>query len=124
MHVYPYIQLDPDSPFSERFKVSNDGFFSINDVDVRCDILEAKGTKSTVIQTILYHYAYRKVLQAGVPMTIDCPLDKITPPGNKWMSAKIGLVLGFKPDWYLWRIQKSVNFHGEIDSEGKLCWLY
>ena|ERR1022692_4859007 len=41
VHVEPYIQLDPSSPFSERFKVSNDGLFAIYDVDYSCRVISA-----------------------------------------------------------------------------------
>jgi hypothetical protein len=48
VHVDPYLRLNPDSPFSERFKVSNDGTFDINDVGFMCLIVDAESgdTKS------------------------------------------------------------------------------
>src|ERR1700675_5106481 len=42
VHVDPYIHLNPYSPFSERFKLSNDGYFAIYDVQYNCYLDDAR----------------------------------------------------------------------------------
>jgi hypothetical protein len=127
VHVDPYIQLDPTSPFSERFKVSNDGFFSIYDVQVRCIILNAAVTRGGGVEntTVTNYGIDRKVLEAADSTTVDCALDRFVRfPIDKYVSADIEIVISFKPSWYPWHKQKTARFSGQLDTQGNVRWVY
>ena len=127
VHVDPYLQLNPASPFSERFKVSNDGFFSVYDIDVDCRIVKAVTTRGGTVSNVdLFNYGgYRKVIKAADSTTIDCPLsDFVATPNAKYVSAEIELSLAFTPSWYFWRKEKTVRFMGQLDSQGNVQWVY
>jgi hypothetical protein len=131
VHVDPYIQLNPDSPFSERFKVSNDGFFPIYDVEFRCVVIKATAVMNQVpareIDNVYLTIPtnFRKVIDAAASTTIDCPFDRgVTFPGTKYNSAEIQFTMIFTPSMYFWPKQKDFTFHGSLDSSGNVRWLY
>ena len=131
VHVDPYIQLDPDTPFSERFKVSNDGLFAIHDVDFGCSIAKATFLNNQLPagQVVGIHILlpdnYRKVIEAAGSTTVDCPLsDIVNFAGVKYDSAEIQFTVAFRPTLYPWRKERNVRFHGQLDSQGKVRWLY
>lgn len=128
LHVDPYVQLDPASPFSERFKVSNDGFFAIYDVDVRCHIIKTVTADGRIVGdvTLVHFGSYRKVIEAATSATIDCPLTSgfIAIPNAKYVSAEIQLIIGFTPSWYPWPKEKTIKFSGQLDSQGSVRWVY
>jgi hypothetical protein len=90
VHVEPYAELDSSSMFSERFKVSNDGYFSVYDVDATCTVLAAQS--GTIIMNDIFQgvQKYRKELEAGGgSTTIDCPFSNlVTLEGRQWAGAR------------------------------------
>lgn len=125
VHVDPYIQFDPASPFSERFKVSNDGFFAIYDVQVNCIVQKATLTGEATVANVRGNAAYLKVLEAPDSTTFDCPLDTwVGFPNRKYISADIEIIIAFRPAWYPWHKHRAVGFHGQLDSQGNVRWVY
>jgi hypothetical protein len=125
VRVEPYIQLDPSSPFSERFKVSNNGYFEIYDVDSSCGIISANTDKNQVFKNGLVDSGsgYRNVLGAGDSTTVDCPLSKYVRFDAKYVSAEIVFFVKYRPSWYMWHKRKMARFSGELDSEGHVQWV-
>lgn len=129
--VDPYLQYDPSNPFSERFRVLNDGLFAIYDVEFKCDVIKAtsvvgqKPFGEIDHSSILLTNSYRKVIEAADSTTIDCPLP-VAYPGMaaKYNSAEIAFILSFKPEFYPWRKGRVVLFHGQLDSEENVRWVY
>jgi hypothetical protein len=130
VHVDPYIQLDPLTPFSERFKVSNDGYLSIYNIDASCYIGEAKTSAivglhgATMLKNILITSRRRQILEPGNSMTINCPVDQIMVLNSKFVSAEIEFIIDFNPSWYFWREHMKVRFSGQLDSQGNVQWTY
>jgi hypothetical protein len=126
VHVEPYAELDSSSMFSERFKVSNDGYFSVYDVDAICTVLAAQS--GTIIMNDIFQgvQKYRKELEAGGgSTTIDCPFSNlVTLEGRQWAGADIGFSVMYRPSWHFKRAEKYVTFSARRDSEGKVKWLY
>jgi hypothetical protein len=131
IHIEPYLQLDPSNPFSERFRISNDGFFAIHDVTFDCILDRATFLKDGLPEGELsaFHLAginsYRKIIEAADSTTTDCPLNTfIGLPGTKYNSANIQLNVGFNLAYYPWRKKRSAAFVGQLDSEGNVRWVY
>lgn len=126
VHVDPYLEMDSSSPFSERFKVSNDGYFPIYDVDATCTILDAQIGRMRFSD--IHHEAriYSKELEGGGGgITIDCPFSNmVSAPGKQWVGVDIGFFVMFRPSWHISRAEKYVTFSGRPDSEGKIKWMY
>lgn len=127
VHIDPFIQLDPSSPFSERFKVANDGLFAIYDVYFSCHITKAMLYPAGHVTDIgiIGPNKYRKVIEAADSTTIDCPLSQaVAFPGRKYISAEIELKATFRPSWYPWHKEKTSKFSGQLDSQGNVQWLH
>jgi hypothetical protein len=126
VRVEPYIQLDPSNPFSERFKLSNEGNFSIRDVSYFCYVKSAKGPGFDIDDMrIVKNFGYQKTMIAGISTTIDCPLSNIVEvDGGRYSSATIAFSVTFKPDWYVWHKTRVEWFEGTLDSEGRVQWLH
>src|SRR4029077_10392840 len=128
VRVEPYIRLNPNSPFSERFRVLNDGYFSIYDVESDCrvikaiDMNEGLATEDFMIGVGIY----RKEIPAGDSTTIDCPFNRMfaTMPPVPYLSAEIELIVHFRPPWYIWKKRKAVKFTGVSDSQWNVHWTY
>ena len=126
IHVEPYTRLNPTSPFSERFKVSNDGNFAIHDVYSGCLILEARMTDGKEIHdSVLLDNPYTRTLDAAQSTTIDCDVQRTISFGNaQFTAAEIELTIAFKPPWYYGEKRNSFRFSGQLDSQGNVEWVY
>jgi hypothetical protein len=126
VRVDPYLELDSSSPFSERFKVSNEGYFSIYDVDATCTILDAQVGRMRFSD--IYHEAkkYSRELEGGGgSTTVDCPFSNmVSAAGKQWAGVDIGFSVMYRPSWHISRAEKYVTFSGRPDSEGKIKWMY
>jgi hypothetical protein len=124
VHVDPYIRLNPSSPFSERFKLSNDGYFGIYDVQYDCTLAWAKTDHGLVVHDALIRGRYGASIEAGQSISIDCPLDNVISTDAHYVSAEITLGIEFRPTWYFWRKRKQTSFSGQLDSQGNVQWIY
>jgi hypothetical protein len=125
VRIDPYVQLDPTYPFSERFKVGNEGYFSVHDVEVSCQVIKAMTRGHVQLDSISLHAEYRPALESGESTTIDCPLKgAIGIANDSYVSAEIQFSMSFQPFGYLWRKQKFVYFFGQLDSQGNVQWTY
>lgn len=126
IHVEPYTRLNPTSPFSERFKVSNDGNFAVHDVYSACLILEAKTADGKEIHdSTLQDNPYTKTLDAAHSTTIDCDIERATFRGNmRFISADIELAIIFRPPWYFGQKTNIFRFSGQLNSQGNVEWVY
>jgi hypothetical protein len=128
VHVEPYVRLNPSSPFSERFKVSNDGYFTIYDVQYDCILLDAKtvGFEANSLHIVRGNRSnYLGEIGPGYSGTIDCPADEVISGGNNhYVSAKIVLGIEFTPSFDFRRKKRQFQFTGQLDSQGNVQWTY
>jgi hypothetical protein len=128
IHVDPYIRLDPLSPFSERFKVSNDGYLPIYNVDSTCSVTRTQTTNHVYFDDDMIKDeggGYRNIFEAASSMTVDCPFQQVVYMGDqKFLSAEIEFSIDFNPYWHFGRKHKLVKFSGQLDSHGDVQWTY
>jgi hypothetical protein len=127
VRVQPYIQLDPSSPFSERFELSNDGLFAIHDVESSCQVIYANTVNHQWVKDVTFpsHRSYSKTIEAADSTSIDCPVSTFVNVGqSQYVEARIEFKLEFTPSWYLWKKTKTVLFDGQLDSQGSVKWIY
>jgi len=123
VHVDPYIHLNPSSPFSERFKLSNDGSFAIYDVHYDCILADARTTHGSRVDHMVIVGGDRGAIEAGQSISIDCPLDSILSINDHYISAEIAFDIQFRPTWYFWPKMKEFLFSGQLDSQGNVQWV-
>jgi len=130
VQIDPYVQLNPDSPFSERWKITNaNQLFDIYDVSLGCDVVNARTegqVRGSVTESIVASSTpYIKKIAAGTSATADCPLDRLIKVTNsRYVGGQINLVVRFTPALYLKQKAKSVQFTGQVDNQGRMQWTY
>jgi hypothetical protein len=131
VRVDPYIRLNPNSPFSERFKVENDGYFSIYDVEFNCRIVKATTFSGSSVHDIVFKETsrYRKSIVPADSVTMDCPVDEtfaLYSSGKRdpWRSAQIQVSIRYRPSLYPWHKQRIVGFTGQLDGQNNVQWTY
>jgi hypothetical protein len=129
IHVDPYTQLNPDSPFSERFHVANDGIFGVNDVTFGCLVINVKrefggggGVTHESQNLISASPGYIDTLGSS---TVDCPYDRaIRSPDLRYLEAEVEIRMQFRPFLDPWNKTSCFRFLGVLDSQKHVEWTY
>jgi hypothetical protein len=131
VHVEPYVQLNPGSPFTERFKVSNDGNLDINDLKFECFISLRSETNSVKDLRAWNNLLdadppYVKTIVASGTTTIGCPIDRMLGIENEkqYHAAELTFSVKFTPSMYPWKKQACFGFVGVLDVQNKAQWTY
>jgi hypothetical protein len=116
--------LDPSTPFSTPFVVSNDGLLSINDVTCYClirRVVIADRGDITVSNNIVYSDSLPVPnLAPGEKTTVSCP--PLLPSEPRITRADMDIVLRFRPYGLPWYREKAFRFTTEIASDKRLHW--
>jgi len=112
--------LDPKDLFSTPFVVTNEGPLGINDVQIRCLILDVRSGGMTIqnIQTTSDELRVRSMETAerGTfpcrPRLTDAPYD----------YAKVVFTVIFRPDFVPWHVTRFFGFRTLQDSDKRLLW--
>lgn len=130
LHVDPFREFDPATPFSERFKVSNDGNFGVYKLQFICvvDSVVVRGLKdvkyfNNFIDAVPYLV---DEIPASGNTTIYCPLDRAiyTPGGVNYDQATMTFEIRFRDILHPWGTKTCFRFVGLLDSENKMQWTY
>ena len=132
LHVDPYISLNPDSPFSERFHISNDGHFKIRDATFGCLVIRTKSQSESIMKLLTAynqieaHPGYVNTIIASGGTTIDCPFDRALNTGAnmRYAEAEMEFRVRFSPTFYFWRRESCFRFLGVLNDQGRVEWTY
>jgi hypothetical protein len=130
--VDPYVRLNPDFPFSERFRVSNDGNFDINDASFTCLIIDSVSDTASMKgiheQDNLAdaHPHDVKTISADGSATIDCPWDRVFYVNQTRHYSKVEMEfrMSFRPSLYIWFKQSCFRFLGVLNTQAQVEWTY
>jgi len=129
VHLDPYNRLNPDSPFSERFRVSNDGNFDIDDVSFRCLVVNASSeyNNSQNTQTNnLFDADVAATISAHGSTTVDCPVEQFLgydATHLHYTAAEMEFRMRFRPTLYWWQ-KPCFRFIGVLNSQQQVEWTY
>ena len=112
--------LDPKDLFSTPFIVTNEGPLGINDVQIRCIILDVKSGGLTIknIQTTSEELKVSS-MEIGERGTFPCGPRLTNVPYD---YAKVVFTVIFRPDFVPWHVTRFFGFRTLEDSEKRLWW--
>jgi hypothetical protein len=116
--------LNPTDPFSTPFSISNDGAFSIYDVEFSCSLNDVKfpnGGGMSNLSVGGYGLPPIKVIEAGEKATYQCLIgSQETPKGSQ---ADIHVVVSYQPKFIPCRIDKPYRFVMKQGSDKQWYWF-
>ena len=121
--VSSFSPLNPNDPFSTRFSISNDGAFSIDDVEFGCylkDISFPEGggfSNFSVIDSSLPI----KTIEAGEKATYKCLLSVPNVSGHS--QADIYVLVSYQPKFLPYRVKKPYRFVMQQGSDRQWYWF-
>jgi len=124
--------LDPNLPFSERFKFSNDGSLSIYDTDFQCVTVELVfGNMGTRIisnnDTMNAFPQFPGTIGPSGTTTITCPLAGHAPSSSEiptYFKTDFAFVVSYRHFLHPFGTRNCFEFVGETDAEKKVQWTY
>jgi hypothetical protein len=121
--VAPYVQLDPDNPFSMQFTITNNGLLMLHDVYPYCGITSVEMTGHSRINgggTGGVQAPIAELRSKGTT-TANC---RIHMSNSLIVEAKVDIIVNFRPDWWPRRTAIHFPFSGTKDSQGHVIWLH
>ena len=127
LHTEPFRQLNPASPFSEAFTVSNDGKLAVYNLKFYCHIIAAhKGTAIYEDNQMDAEPSKLSTILSSGSTTIYCPIERAT--GNdspdKYTRAQITFRVTFQHLLHPWGTQDCFQFLGVLDSDNRVQWTH
>jgi hypothetical protein len=126
LHIDHRGETDPASPFNVAFSVTNDGYFSVSQVDVECRVNEIILKNGASIVSLAITKGIEGVPELRRSDTYDalCEFESlIKTPDNPVARANIDIAVTYRPRAWPKRIVKCANFRTIKNSDGSLHWL-
>jgi hypothetical protein len=126
LHVDPFREFDPATPFSERFKVSNDGNLEIHNVKFYCHTVNVVAAldQSFIDNQFDAQPSRIDTLTAPGSTTIYCPFEESVANNGHYTQAQIAFRITFHHLMYPWGTQRCFQFLGVLDSDNRVQWTY
>jgi hypothetical protein len=131
--VSPNDPLDPSTPFSSPFVVSNDGYAELYDVTFYCTPVRIETTGHQIIASNDKPGAESGVQDTSVKVgtlgrdgqtSVYCPIPFFFRGLDPIAAAHIRITLSFRPEWLFWRRTISSDFVLARDHSGQPRWLH
>ena len=130
LHVDPFREFNPATPFSEGFKVSNDGKLDLYNLKFYCHTIHVKvGTNNFYGSNQLDAQPWKvRTIPASGNITIYCPLESSIYSDDhgqtKYAKTQIGFRVRFQHLLHPWGTQTCFQFLGVPDYTDTLQWTY
>jgi hypothetical protein len=126
LHVDPFREFDPATPFSERFKVSNDGNLAVYNVKFYCHTVNvvAALNQSFTDNQLDAQPSRIDTLTAPGSTTIYCPFEEAVANNGHYTQTQIAFRITFHHLMYPWGTQRCYQFLGVLDSDNRVQWIY
>ncbi|HEV8157567.1 MAG TPA: hypothetical protein VGP58_00940 [Pyrinomonadaceae bacterium] len=123
--VFSNESLDPLTPFSSPFIVSNDGFFPIYDVKFQCDLTNVGATNNIKISDFSTQENANtiSVIKPADKETTQCARGLFAPASGQFEKADVSIVLSFQAYWIPSSQTKKFRFVTQKDKSGQLHWF-
>jgi len=130
--VYPEQTLDPKNAFAAPFRVSNEGYLDIHDLEFKCVIEKAVyGGDRLFLDNIkeTHDWDNIRVMHPGGSRFVTCnsALRDETPNMIRapWplTHAVIRILVTFRPAFLPWRSQKEFRFHTVHSADEVVHWV-
>jgi hypothetical protein len=118
--VLPESPIDPSDSFSTPFKISNDGWLTINDVQVNCHYEKVLDVHENTLSDIGVGGYKFKELKANHPLTVQCHTVHLDSP---FRTGDIIIEVSHRPSFIPWRKEERFKYHIERGSDGVLHWM-
>jgi len=116
--------LNPSDPFSTPLTILNDGYLTAHNVQAKCSIQDrdASGSETNSSSTADMKIENIGDLRSKEPTPLPCaliPASKAIPIASAYLTVEVS----YRPDFYLWRVEKRFSFITATGSDGQLHWL-
>jgi len=131
VELYPRVSvssnesLDPSTPFSSPFIVSNEGLLSIYDVEFQCDIKNVEATNNIKLGgfSTMRPVKVIPIINPAGKETTQCARNSFAPASGKFENADISIVVNFRLFWIPLSLTRKFRFVTEKDKSGQLHWF-
>jgi len=121
----PYLYLDPRTPFSARFNITNESPYSLQNITHQCLLNNIESESHITIEQAegkdtFSHPVSRIGARQKISVTCAFPIEI-----GHLTKAEIDFQVFYSlPHFPYWQITKDTCFHGEPDIQKNLQWTY
>jgi hypothetical protein len=117
--------FEPNNPFSTPFIISNEGTFTISQIDFVCDVVKVQAAyNNSMSKNKIENFTPTiSSLKAGMKETVFCPEVAGIFPRDRYEKAELEMKVTFNAWWIPVNQVKTFRFIGAKNTKGEIKWI-